>query len=140
MATCTPRFKEDAQNSWVTQEDETKLNLWLHPQSQMTLEDAAKVIENYLAAVKSQAPNLAITADQFVESMTFRGQRIARPQMADHRAVDMMRENEPFSLLYRVVPTVSILGLICPCCKSNSRGENNSGAAPQAQNMHSERS
>ena len=71
MATCTPHFKQDAQNCWVTQENETKLELWLHPQSQMTLEDVAKVIDNHIAALKNQAPGLAIAPNQLVESMTF---------------------------------------------------------------------
>lgn len=134
MSTCTPYFKTDAQNAWVTQDGDTKLCIWLHSQSQMTLEDAATLIDNHVSERIHQASHLA--PDQIIQSMSFRGQTVNREQMANHRAVDFMREKEPFSLYYRVVPRVSVWGLIFPCCAACTRSRDNTASAPQAQRMH----
>ena len=129
MSTCTPRFKQDAHNAWVTQDGDDRLCIWLHPQSPMTLEDAAKVIDNYNTSTRRQYSHLV--PDLVVENMTFRGQTITRSQMVNDRAVDFMKDNEPFSLLYRIIPRVSTWSLLCPCCAK----PRDSAGAPQAQHM-----
>ena len=136
MSTCTPHFKQDAQTAWITQDGEFKLCIWLHPQSSITLEDAARLIDEYVMSRLRQGPGGHLTPDQVVDSMTFRGQSIARAQMASYRAVDYMRDDEPFSLFYRIIPRVSPMGILCPCFVRRSEG--NSHEAPRAQQMHAQ--
>ena len=45
--TCTPHFKNDADRPWITQEGVGIISISLHPKSDITLEDAAKLIENF---------------------------------------------------------------------------------------------
>ena len=49
-----PRFKEDAQQPWVTKEDIIQLSVWMHPKSTMTLEDVARLIEQYAVNTTAQ--------------------------------------------------------------------------------------
>ena len=67
MSTCTPHFKQDAQNAWITQDGEFKLCIWLHPQSSITLEDAARLIDEYVMSRLRQGPGGHLTPDQVVD-------------------------------------------------------------------------
>ena len=137
MATCTPHFKQDARNAWITQDGDSKLCIWLHPQSSITLEDAARLIDEYIMTRLQQGPGAHLVPDQVVDSMTFRGQSIARAQMASCRAVDYMRDDEPFPLLYRIIPRINTFGIFCPCCVKGRHRRNNH-EAPRAQQMHAQ--
>ena len=46
--TCTPHFKNDAERPWITQEGVGIISISLHPKSEITLEEVAKLIENLL--------------------------------------------------------------------------------------------
>ena len=84
-----------------------------------------------------KASTRSLVPDQVVDSMTFRGESIARAEMASVRAVDYMRDDEPFSIIYRVIPRVTLMGLVCPCCVKG-RNERNGHEAPRAQQMHAQ--
>ena len=121
---CTPHYKEDADKPWVTLESELAFSIWLSPKSSMTLEDAAKLIENFAAGQVSR--QLALRDDPVVNynyqgvvcSMTFQGQDIQRTQMTNCSAKDYMREGEPFNLIFTQTyrATVNRMVLFCPCC------------------------
>ncbi len=107
-----PRFKEDAQQPWVTKEGIIQLSVWMHPKSTMTLEDVARLIEQYAVNTTAQqlqqqatvnplagAASNNTTYSGIVNSMTFRGQVINRSQLFNYAAVDYMKDGENFSFL-----------------------------------------
>ena len=124
--TCTPHFKNDADRPWITQEGVGIISISLHPKSDITLEDVAKLIENFasrqvsdqLATQPGAAQTMNIQFRSTVYNMTFRGEIIQRAQMVNHRAIDYMRDGEPFNLLYNFTntSTVNPWMLFCPCC------------------------
>ena len=122
---CTPHYKEDADKPWVTLESEQAYSIWLSPKSSMTLEDAAKKIENFeerqvyqqLAEEAALNPLANYNYQGTVCNMTFQGQVIQRSHMTDYSAKDYMREGESFNLLFTQTfrATVNPLVLFCPC-------------------------
>ena len=100
---------------------ELAFSIWLSPKSSMTLEDAAKLIENFAAGQVSR--QLALRDDPVVNynyqgvvcSMTFQGQDIQRTQMTNCSAKDYMREGEPFNLIFTQTyrATVNRMVLFC---------------------------
>ena len=138
FVTCTPLYKVDATNPWVTQEGPWILSLSLSPNSDMTLEDAAKLIENFPATQVSSQP---FPQPRYtVRNMTFRGQVIHHEQFVYYRAVDYMHDGESFNLLLHISSGLPILMVLCPCCilclLCKRICEPNPGTAPQAQQMH----
>ena len=138
--TCTPHFKNDADRPWITQEGAGIISISLHPNSDITLENVAKLIENFASrqvtdrrATTAHPTALQVMDIQFrntVYNMTFRGEIIQRAQMVNYRAVDYMRDGEPFNLLHNFTATVQLKPWmffcsccsICfgPCCKSSA--------------------
>ena len=122
--TCTPHFKNDAERPWITQEGVGIISISLHPKSEITLEDVAKLIENFssrqVADQVATQPTITQTVNfQFrstVYNMTFRGEIIQRAQMVTYRAVDYMRDGEPFNLLYNFTNTSTLKPGMLPCC------------------------
>ena len=113
----------------------------------MTLEEVAKLIENFSASQVSQqlshsaAQNplaaAAANASNYrgeVYSMTFRGQNITRSQMQDFPAKDHLREGEPFNMIFTQTITSNVFAVLCPCCAVCCRPKQNQ-VAPQAQQM-----
>ncbi len=107
-----PRFKEDAQQPWVTKEGLYQFSIWMHPKNTMTLEDVARLIEQYAANKTAQQLQQQATVNPIagaasnnttytgvVNSMTFRGQVIDRSQLFNYAAVDYMKEGENFSFM-----------------------------------------
>ena len=124
--TCTPRYKYDADRPWITQEGVGIISLSLHPKSEMTLEDVARLIENFASGqvadqlasqpMATRATNIRLRST--ICNMTFRRETIQRAQMLNYRAVDYMQDGEPFNLLYTFTTTSTITPwmLFCPCC------------------------
>ncbi len=107
--TVTPRYKDDADHSWVTKQGVIALSVWMNSRTTITLEDVALLIEQYVEAQISQQLKIR-SANSSVEkaakvnyhgeinSMTFRGQVIERAEMATHPATVYMKDGENFSL------------------------------------------
>ena len=136
--TCTPHFKNDADRPWITQEGVGIISISLHPKSDITLENVAKLIENFASRQVTATQQEAIQAMhiQFrktVYNMTFRGEIIQRAQMVNYRAVDYMRDGEPFNLLYNFTATVKPWMFFCSCCINCFGLCCKSSAEPQAQ-------
>ena len=47
---CTPHFKDDAQNPWVTLQGPLELHYWFNPKSEVTLENVAAAVENFASS------------------------------------------------------------------------------------------
>ena len=139
--TCTPHFKNDADRPWITQEGVGIISISLHPKSDITLEDVAKLIENFAsrqvtdqrATQPAAIQAMNIQFRNTVYNMTFRGEIIQRAQMVNYRAVDYMRDGEPFNLLYNFTATVKPWMLFCSCCIVCFGLCCKSSAEPQAQ-------
>jgi len=148
--TCTPRYKYDADRPWITQEGVGIISLSLHPNSEMTLEDVARLVENFasgqvadqlaLQPMATQAANVRFHGT--ICNMTFRRETIQRAQMLKYRAVDYIQDGEPFNLLYKFTTTSTVKPwiLFCPCCflcfslhQSSAETETQ---APNAQQMY----
>ncbi len=107
-----PHFKEDANQPWVTKEGLVQLSIWMQADSTMTLEDVARLIEQYAVNSASQqlqqqatvhplasATSNSTTYTGIVNSMTFRGQVMNRSQLVNYAAIDYMKDEENFSFL-----------------------------------------
>ena len=124
--TCTPHFKIDAESPWITQEGVGIISISLHPKSEITLEDVAKLIENFSSRqvadrlatqpILTQAMNVQIR--HTVDDITIRGEIIQRAQMVNYRAVDYLYDGEPFNLLYNFTTGIAVKPQIffCSCC------------------------
>ena len=121
--TCSPHFKKDAEQPWVTQEGDGIISLWMHTRLSLTLEKVAKLIENAaISQAQSQAGNLSgwdlhyqYTAT--IHNMTIRGRTISQEEMASYPAKDHIRDGETFNLLYSFKANSSRGWLLfCPCC------------------------
>ena len=108
--TCTPHFKADADQPWVTMDSIIAVSLWMSPNSPMTLEDVAQLIENFAATqVQQQLAGQPLSGNVkyqgSVLSMTFRQQTIQRAQMTSLAAKDYIREGENFNLILNQTTT-----------------------------------
>ena len=126
--TCTPHFKIDAERPWITQEGVGIISISLHPKSEITLEDVAKLIENFSSRqvadrlatqpILTQAMNVQFR--HTVDDITIRGEIIQRAQMVNYRAVDYLYDGEPFNLSFVYNFTNGLAAkpqmLFCPCC------------------------
>lgn len=107
---CVPHYKEDAERPWITQDGLWGISVWLSPKSGIMLSDVAKLIEDKIAANSTSAVNVNQTVvaatnvqqQGTVQSMTFRGQMIPRPQMSNSRAVDYLHDGETFDLFVNI--------------------------------------
>ena len=109
--TCTPHFKPDADQPWVTMDSIIAVSLWMSPNTFMTLEDVAQLIENFAATqVQQQLSGQPLCGNvKFrgsVLSMTFRQQTIQRAQMVSLAAKDYIHEGENFNLLLNQTTTI----------------------------------
>ena len=104
--TCTPHFKPDADQPWITMDSKTAISLWISPNTPLTLEDVAQLIENFVVSQFEQKLAGQPTCGKIqlhcsVFSMTFRQQAIDQSQMASLAAKDYVRDGEPFNLFSR---------------------------------------
>ncbi len=121
--TCTPHFKQDADRAWVTQEGAGILSLWMNPNSDMTLEDIAKLIEQFgekqVADQLAAQPSSRLVNVNFTNSIhnaTIRGETFQRAQFVNYHAKEYLHDGEPFNLLYAFATTVPVWLYLCPCC------------------------
>lgn len=110
--TCTPHFKSDAEQPWVVQEGVGVISLWMHPDSNMTLEDVAALIESFAS---SQVDQRMINYSGRIHNATFRGQTIVREQMSARLARDYVRDGEPFNLRFIFGASPKLWLIFCPC-------------------------
>ncbi len=123
--TCTPHYKQDADRPWVTQEGVGIISLWMNPNTRMTIEDVANLIEgfasNQVAEQLAAQPGAQIANVKFentIHNMTFRGQTIRRELFASYLATDYMHDGEAFNLLYAYTTRAGfpLWVVLCPCC------------------------
>ena len=84
--TCYTRFVYDAQGAWATREGSTFANstFWFNPNSEMTMADVVATIEGNLDSFR-------------IKRVLVRGQLISRAQLVNHKAADLLRNNEAFN-------------------------------------------
>ena len=84
--TCHTRFVHDTQGAWATREGPTLANItfWYNPNSGMTMVDVVTTIERNLGPMR-------------IGRVLVRGQLIPRPQFANYKAADFLRDNEAFN-------------------------------------------
>ena len=121
--TCTPHFKEDIDidKSWVSADmGPTILSIYLHPKSDMTLEDAVKKIETFSSSHFTNSLNtstatnvtepilgnrsrIATASSQYTVTITscvIRGDNIQRHEMSGHRVGNTLHDGESVSMPY----------------------------------------
>ena len=143
---CVAHYKDDIDKPWVSMEG-MNFSLRLHPKSTMTLEDLAKLIEDFLNSLfASNNSSLQLPATQqlrvvqkvdvkvqvcLIKSLVFRGESMARAQFATLQAVDYLRDQEPFNVVYEVtssfVGTRTVSGVFC-CCFGRGHGQDRAGS------------
>ena len=106
---CTPHFKDDADNPWVT-ESQLELGYWFNPKSEVTLEDVAAAVEKFASSKVSrqfqneeQVPSpITVTGTYIgqVQSFTIRGQLYSRETLVNYRAVEYLHDGEVFNMEY----------------------------------------
>ena len=100
---CTPRFKDDAQNPWVTLQGPLELHYWFNPKSEVTLEDVAAAVEHFASSNFSrqvQGAPVAVTYSGRIQSVTIRGQLYSREALVNCRAVEYLHDGEVFNMDY----------------------------------------
>ena len=102
--TITPIYQDDVDKPWVTMESVIALSVWMNPNTNMTLENVAMMIEEFTATqIREQFEDnimrSCIVYQGIVTSMTFRGEKIDRTQFGNCRAKERMRNRESFNLL-----------------------------------------
>ena len=144
-----PKYKNDAEEPWVTQEGQLNMSVWLHPKTSMTLEDVAKLIEKFASSMVSEQLNQASAQNPTVMSManinyqgtvhmmTFRGQNIRREQMINCSAKEYMRDGETFNMMFTQVMNTTVrptkLWLLCCPCFLFCANRSDNSQSPQAQ-------
>ena len=109
--TCNPIFKDDVDKPWVASESITALSIWMNPNTNMFLEEVARMIEEFAATLIREQLSAHVMGGSVkyqgdIISMTFRGQKIDRAHFANCRARDYMRNGETFNLLMSQTSTV----------------------------------
>jgi len=96
---CTPHFKFDAENAWVTKDSHTAIHYWLNPNQIQTLLQVAVSIESW--AVKQQATQASGCAGKYsinINSMQVHRTTYDRLAMASCQVSDKLSNEEPFNL------------------------------------------
>lgn len=127
---CTPHFNSDAEKPWVVQEGIGVISVWMHPESNMTLEDLANLVESFAS---SQVDQRMVYYSGKVRNATFRGQIIVREQMASHFARDYIRDGEKFNLRFITSVYPKPWFVLCPCFLCCMGSSQNSAADAQAE-------
>lgn len=120
--TCTPHFKEDADSPWITQEGVDDLSLWMSPNSDMTLDDIAELVEQFgvenAVAEEPCAQMMRLRYSVFFATIP-RGGVIGRDLQKRYRAQDVLHDGEPFTFMYAFTASARPplwLMVLCPCC------------------------
>ena len=109
--TCTPHFKPDADQPWITMDSITAISLWISPNTPMTLEDVAQLIENFAHTQFQQQVAAQPTVGNYqyqgrIINMQFRQQNIHRNQMTSFAASNYVRDGEPFNFIMHQTTSV----------------------------------
>jgi len=108
---CTPHFKFDAENAWVTKDSHTAIHYWFNPDQIQTLLQVAESIENWAVNdYKQQAAQASGCAGKYainINSMQVRGTTYDRQAMASCQVSDKLSNEEPFNLSVRSSVTAS---------------------------------
>ena len=111
---CVPHYKDDIDKPWVSMEGMMNLSLRLHPKSTMTLEDLAKLIEDFLHSLFANNSSLQarqqfgviqkvdVKVQVCLKSLAFHGESMARAQFATLQAMDYLQDQEPFNVVYEL--------------------------------------
>ena len=157
---CTPHYKDDVDTPWCNREGMLNIVLFLSPKSTMSLEDLAKMIEEFLRTIHADGSiqanhgtfqtNLSVQYYVNILSMVFQGESMPRStQMSTLQAKTFLRDQEPFSVVYelRFSGTTTtdferrgFLQSCCPCCFAQRDPNRDSipmhSQAPPAQQMN----
>ena len=156
---CTPHYKDDVDKPWCNREGMLNIALFLSPKSTMSLEDLAKMIEEFLHTIHADSgiqshhgafqTNLSVKYQVNIQSMVFQGERMPRSeQMSTLQAKTFLRDQEPFSVVYELrwsgttttdFERRGFLQSCCPCCftqRDPNRGDVPMHSAPPAQQMN----
>ena len=105
---CTPHFKSDADNSWVTKESHVLIHYWFNPAKGGTLLQVAEGIEDWARRDYSEQVRQSPMAGCFgssynlvINTMEIRGVAYDRPVMQNYTIQDTLHDEEPFTLRIR---------------------------------------
>jgi hypothetical protein len=135
---CTPHYKDDVDKPWCSREGILNIALFLSPKSTMSLEDLAKMIEEFLHTIHTDSGiqanqlqgafqiNVNMKYEMNILSMIFQGESMPRSaQMSTLQAKTFLRDEEPFSVVYELrmsgTTTTDVVRRgfwqnCCPCC------------------------
>lgn len=158
---CTPHYKDDVEKPWCNREGIINIALFLSPKSTMSLEDLAKMIEEFLHTIHTDSStstqtnqgafqtNMNVKYQVNVRSMVFQGESMPRSaQMSTLQAKTFLRDQEPFSVVYELsfsgtattdFERRGFLQSCCPCCfaqRDPNRDNVPVHSAPPAQQMN----
>ena len=104
---CTPHFKHDAHNPWVTFEGPLQVSYWFNPNSGVTLEDMAAAMEDFASTNFGRqfqgSTAASITASAYtgrIQNVTIRGQIYSRETLINYRAAEYLLDGEVFNMGY----------------------------------------
>ena len=158
---CTPHYKDDVDKPWCSREGVINIALFLSPKSTMSLEDLAKMIEEFLHTIHTDSgmqvtqltlqTNVSTKYEMNIQSMIFQGESMPRSaQMSTLQAKTFLRDQEPFSVVYELrmstyrttttdIQTRGFLQSCCPCCfaqRDPNRVNVSIHSAPRGQQMN----
>lgn len=156
---CTPHYKDDVDKPWCSREGVINIALFLSPKSTMSLEDVAKMIEEFLHTIHTDSgmqvtqltfqTNVSVKYEMNIQSMIFQGESMPRSaQMSTLQAKTFLRDQEPFSVVYELrmsgttttdVQRRGFFQSCCPCCfaqRDPNRDNVPMHSAPPGQQMN----
>ena len=103
---CTPHFKDDAQNPWVTMESPLQVSYWFNPKSGVTLEDMAAAMENFASSNFSRqlqgaggVPGpVSVNYSGRILNVAIRGQIYSRETLINYSAAEYLHDGEAFNM------------------------------------------
>ena len=115
---CTPHFKDDAQDPWVTMESPLQVSYWFNPQSGVTLEDMAAAMESFASSNFSRqlqgaggVPGpVSVNYSGQILNVAIRGQIYSRETLINYSAAEYLHDGEAFNMDYRETIQASL------CC------------------------
>ena len=128
---CTPHFKEDAQQHWVTQENMFGISYWFNPNEAPTLEDMIGAVENFISAnynkMMPQNMNVAAGGTQVqmhttsnmqgkIVVVTIRGRNYERETLVNYKAGEYLHDGEVFNMDYAYQLTMNTTTNVKPFC------------------------
>lgn len=125
IVTCTPHFKSDADNAWVTRDGYTSIHYWFNPGKAQTLLEVLETIEAWTTRENEQiAQNISQANNSFVKvkhsgvlqtftTMEIRGVTYDRDTMAGKYVSDCFHDGEPITLRGQAQSKITVKSGIC---------------------------